>query len=316
MTPSPTAAATRTRPAADPTAPEPDLTPEPLDRARAAELAAAGGLEPVNEIPPLGTYLRQMWQRRHFLWSLASFRFNAANSQDRLGVLWNVLRPSLQALVYATVFTLLFPGNARGIPHYPEYVTAGIFVFTFISGCLMSGAGAVVGDLGLVRTIKFPRAVLPVAGTTINLLGFLPAVAVLLVILLAFGQRPNVTWLAVAPSVALMTLFCAGVALFNARVTVIIRDYTQLLPFFLRLMFYLSGIVVQIPKLPIAQQHEVLGAILTYEPFFVYMELVRNPLLTGQMADGGYWVAGAAWAALAVVGGVLFFWRGESEYGR
>lgn len=294
----------------------PDWDPAGLSRGDAAQLAAAGDLRPVNEIDPLPTYLRQIWQRRHFLWSLATFRFAAANSQDRLGVLWNVLRPALQAAIYATVFTYLFPGNARSIAHYPEYVTAGIFVYTFLSGGLVTGANGVVGDLGLVRTIKFPRAVLPMAGTTIGLLGFLPAIGVLLVILLAFGQRPGVSWLTVIPAVALMTLFVAGAAMFNARMTVIIRDFTQLLPFFLRLMFYVSGIVVSIPALPIVREHVVIGAVLTYEPFFVFMELVRNPLLSGQLAPGGYWVAGAVWALVAFVGGLLFFWRGESEYGR
>lgn len=290
--------------------------PALLDAAGAAALAAESRLAPVNEIPPLGVYLRQIWQRRHFLWSLASFRFSSANSQDRLGPLWNVMRPTLQAVVYATVFTFFFPGAHANIAHYPAYVTAGIFVFTFLSGGVMSGATAVVGDLGLVRTIKFPRAVLPLAGTVVNLMSFLPAVAVLLVILLVLGQRPNVTWLATVPSVALMTVFVAGVALFNARMTVIIRDFTQLLPFFLRFMFYVSGIVVAIDKLPLTMNHQVIGAVLTYEPFFVFMELVRNPLLNGVMAPGRYWIAGAAWAVVALVGGLLFFWRGEQEYGR
>lgn len=292
------------------------LVPRPVSPERAAELAAEGGLEPVNELEPLGRYLRQIWQRRHFLWSLASFRFSAANSQDRLGPLWNVVRPLLQAAVYATVFTLLFPGNARRIPNYAEYVTAGVFVYTFMSSGLISGASSVVGDLGLVRTIKFPRVVLPLATTAINLLAFIPSMAVLLVILLGFGQRPSVAWLTAVPAIALMAMFIAGAAMFCGRMTVIIRDFSQLLPFFLRLMFYLSGIVVAVNKLPVSANHVVVGAILTWEPFFVYMELVRNPLLTGQVATGGFWIAGALWAAVAVIGGLLFFWRGEREYGR
>lgn len=299
----------------DPTA-EVEYAPVPISTDRARELAAGGQLLPVNEIPPLRVYLRQIGQRRHFLWSLATFRFSASNSQDRLGPLWNVLRPALQALVYTTVFTVLFPATKRAIPHYSAYVTAGIFVYTYISGCLMTGANGVVGDLGLVRTIKFPRAVLPLAGSVVNLLAFLPSIGVLLVILLGLGQRPSWAWLAVVPAIALMVLFTAGAALFNARMTVIIRDFTQLLPFFLRLMFYLSGIVVAVDKLAISQNHVVIGAVLTYEPFFVYMELVRNSLLYGQVAAGRVWIAGAAWAVVALVGGLVFFWRGEREYGR
>lgn len=46
------------------------------------------------------------------------------------------------------------------------------------------------------------------------------------------------------------------------------------------------------------------------------MELIRNPLLNGQVAAGRVWIAGGAWALLALVGGLLFFWRGERDYGR
>lgn len=303
--------------------------PRPITRERAAELAAEGELRPVNEIAPLRDYLRGIWRRRHFLWSLARSRFAVTNSQDRLGAGWNVLRPLLQAAVYTVIFDVLLSSSGAKPANYPEYVTAGVFVYTFLSGCLISGASGVVGELGLVRSIKFPRAVLPLSGTVLNLLAFLPALGVLLVLLTVIGGvRGSLvltpSWLLVVPATLLMTVFSAGAALACARMTVIIRDFSQLLPFALRLMFYLSGTIVDVTRLGIAReashpdQLSPIGQVLAYEPFHVYMELVRGVVLpsAGASVTLTYWAFGVGWAVLAVVGGLLFFWRGERDYGK
>ncbi len=316
---------------AEPPAVPAALAPHPVSGERARQLAAEGGLRPVNELAPFGDYVRGIWQRRHFLWALASSRFSVANSQDRLGAGWNILRPLFQAAVYTVIFSILITGAKP--PNYPEYVTAGVFVYTFLSGCLISGASAVVGELGLVRSIKFPRAVLPLSGTTLNLLGFLPAIGVLAVLLLvvsAFrgqvGETLSWSWLLVVPATALMTVFSAGAALLCARMTVIIRDFSQLLPFALRLMFYLSGTIVDVTRLSISMatgadgrptgELSPLGLVLAYEPFHVYMELVRGVLLPAQPVTLTYWVWGVVWAVLSFAVGLTFFWRGERDYGK
>jgi teichoic acid transport system permease protein len=54
-------------------------------------------------------------------------------------------------------------------------------------------------------------------------------------------------------------------------------------------------------------------------PMLVYIELARyslmeNPPLASTPME--LWVMGGAWAAVSFVGGFLYFWRGEAEYGR
>ena len=39
----------------------------------------------------------------------------------------------------------------------------GVFVFQFFSNSLSGGAKAIIGNMGLVRSLHFPRAVLPIS---------------------------------------------------------------------------------------------------------------------------------------------------------
>ena len=90
------------------------LPDEPL-----AELAAQYGLRPSALRPPLLTYIRQLWQRRHFILTFATARNVAMYTEARLGQLWQVLTPLLNAGVYFLIFGVLL-GTSRGVPNYPR----------------------------------------------------------------------------------------------------------------------------------------------------------------------------------------------------
>lgn len=280
-------------------------------------VALSAGLARVGRQSTLREYVVELWHRRYFAFTLAWSRFSANNTQDRLGTLWNVLRPLLQAGVYAAIFGLLLRGSGGKPPHYVEFVTAGVFTFTFLSGSVTAGSKAIVGDLGLVRTLRFPRAVLPASAVLIQFYAFMPALGVLLVLLAAVGNLPSVDWLLLPPAVLIITLFGLGMAFLCARITSMVRDFTQLLPFLLRVLFYLSGVIVDIGRVSAKlDKYPVAQWLLTHNPFHVYLELVRQSLLRDRSPIASYWAYGVGWALLALVVGFLFFWRGEDDYGR
>src|SRR4051812_19692621 len=73
-----------------------------------SELAAQYGLAPSSARPPLGDYVRQLWQRRHFITAFATSRTVTMYSGARLGQLWQVLTPLMNAAVYYLIFGVLF----------------------------------------------------------------------------------------------------------------------------------------------------------------------------------------------------------------
>lgn len=289
--------------------------PAELDSGQLAALAEATGLDRVGRPAPLGEYSREVWRRRYFAFTLAWSRYRARNTQDRLGALWNVLRPLLQAGVYAAVFGLILRGSTAKPPNYVEFVTAGVFTFTFLGGCLTQGSKSIVGDLGLVRTLRFPRAVLPVAAALQQFYAFLPAVGVLAVLLLALGNVPRPEWLLLPVGVLLMAIFGVGISLICARVTTLVRDFSHLLPFVIRILFYVSGVIIDVRRIR-SPSHPWLEDLLRNNPFHVYIELIRQSLLSSHEVQMHYWRWGAIWAVGTLLVGFVFFWRGEESYGR
>lgn len=278
----------------------------------AAERAQAAGLPRLGRRPRLGAYARDLWDRRHLTSELARSRFRAENEQNRLGMAWVVIRPLLNALVYGTVFGLLLRSETRPSNFVP-FLVVGIFVFQYFAGCLSDGAKAITGNAGLVRTLHFPRAILPVAVVLQQTLALLPMMATALILVPVFGEPFTWQWLLVLPALALLVLFSTGVALVAARLTLHVRDVTQLIPFVTRLLFYISGIFFSIDRVDLPPVAEVVA---TVNPVQVYITLTRTGLLTEVDAGAEIWALGVGWALVALVGGAVFFWRAEDRYGR
>ncbi|MCW2873038.1 MAG: O-antigen export system, permease protein, partial [Streptomyces oryziradicis] len=74
------------------------------DGLSAAELAAKYGLAVSGARPGLGEYVRQLWSRRHFIVAFATAKVQAQYTQARLGQLWQVMTPLLNAAVYYLIF--------------------------------------------------------------------------------------------------------------------------------------------------------------------------------------------------------------------
>ncbi|MGA5560368.1 ABC transporter permease, partial [Streptomyces platensis] len=122
----------------------------------AAQRAQKYGLSQSGARPSLPEYVRQLWARRHFISAFASAKLTAQYSQAKLGQVWQVATPLLNALVYYLIFGLLI-GTRKGVPDFVPFLVTGVFIFTFTQSSVMAGTRAISGNLGLVRALHFPR---------------------------------------------------------------------------------------------------------------------------------------------------------------
>ncbi|MFF5345477.1 ABC transporter permease [Streptomyces althioticus] len=287
----------------------------------AAELAAKYGLSVSGARPSLGEYVRQLWGRRHFILAFSQAKLTAQYSKAKLGQLWQVATPLLNAAVYFFIFGLLL-GARKGIPSdvYVPFLVTGVFVFTFTQSSVLAGVRAISGNLGLVRALHFPRASLPVSFALQQLQQLMFSMIVLVVIMVAFGSYPDLSWLLVVPALTLQFVFNTGLALFFARMGSKTPDLAQLMPFVLRTWMYASGVMFSIPAM--LEDKNVpswVADVLQWNPAAVYMDLVRFALIDSY--DSSYlpphiWAFALGWAVLAGLVGFVYFWKAEERYGR
>ena len=328
--------------------PENTLLPgEPL-----RDLALHYGLKQTAIRPPLRGYAGELWQRRYFITGFATARNIAMYTEARLGQLWQVLTPLLNAGVYFFIFGLLLHAS-RGVPNYLSFLVTGVFVFNFTQRAFITSSQVIRDTLPLIRALYFPRACLPLGYVLIELQQLMLSFAVLFVIVLITGEPITWYWLLIIPALILQSLFNVGGGLILARWGASIDDVSQLLPFLVRTWMYVSGVLFSIQTLASLRPHPRITYLLQINPAAVYISLIRNTLLASQrqampgskpysklmchlyythlnnkhfVYDSAYchavvsqtslWMWGIFWAVAAAIAGFLFFWRAEARYGR
>ncbi|GAA2773546.1 ABC transporter permease [Streptomyces showdoensis] len=297
---------TSTRPSAD-------------DGLSAAELAAKHGLSVSGARPGLAEYVRQLWGRRHFILAFSQAKLTAQYSQAKLGQVWQVVTPLLNAMVYFLIFGLILEAD-RGMSRsvYIPFLVTGVFVFTFTQSSVMAGVRAISGNLGLVRALHFPRASLPISFCLQQLQQLLFSMVVLVVIAVAFGSYPSASWLLLVPALVLQFVFNAGLAMIVARMGAKTPDLAQLMPFIMRTWMYASGVMFSIPVM-LEDKPAWLSDLLQYNPAALHMDLVRFALIDGYGGSNlppHVWFVTLAWSVVIGVGGFVYFWKAEERYGR
>ncbi len=246
-----------------------------------AELAAQYGLRPSAVRPPMLTYVRQLWQRRHFIIGFATARNVAMYTEARLGQLWQVLTPLLNAAVYYLIFGLILD-TKRGVPNFIPFLVTGIFVFNFTQRSFIIASRVINDSLPLIRALYFPRASLPLGYVIIELQQLVMSYVVLIVIVLSFGEPLTWYWLLALPVLALQTLFNVGAGLILARVGSGLDDVSQLLPFIVRTWMYASGVMFSIQTMKTLLHHHTIALLLQINPAAVFITLTRNALEQSQ----------------------------------
>ncbi|MEU9980017.1 ABC transporter permease [Streptomyces sp. NPDC050856] len=283
------------------------------------ELALRHGLTVSGARPPLAEYVRQLWGRRHFITAFATARLTAQYSQARLGQLWQLMNPLLNAAVYYFIFGVLM--NTRsGVADFVPFLVTGVFIWTFTASSITAGTRAISGNTGLVRALHFPRASLPVSLALQQLQQLVFSLCALAVILVCFGVYPGPSWLLAVPALLLQALFNTGVSLVMARLAARTPDIAQLMPFVLRTWMYVSGVMWSIDHV-LAHAHLPHAVVVALEcnPAAVYIDLMRFALIDSFTADRlppHVWAVATGWALLALVGGFIYFWKAEETYGR
>jgi len=175
---------------------------------------------------------------RELLFNLVARELKARYKGSALGFLWTLLTPLFMAVIYVVFLRILAGPDVR-----LEEIVIGVFAWTFTVQSVQSGLTAVTGNANLVKKVRFPRALLPVAATAANLVSFLLTLVVQFVIvgLLAREGRFFSAWSLGLPAlIALHTAFNLALAMLLGAANVYFRDTQHLVGVGLSAWFFLS----------------------------------------------------------------------------
>jgi lipopolysaccharide transport system permease protein len=259
--------------------------------------------------------LREIWSRRLLTRYLIQAELTKKGADTFLGNVWWVLDPLLQMAVYVILVTIIFQ---RSIEAYPLFIFSAILPWKWFSSSINDAITSVTARDRIIKQVKFPKIVLPVAAVTGGIVSFAFGLVPLLGLILLFYPHHLSPTLLLTPAVAVVQFaFTLPVAIVLGAVNVFYRDIGNVVRHGLRLWFYLSPALYGVDQVAhLTDRHRILAWIFAANPFTTFFESYRNVIYSGVPP---LWPELGAWlfVSLILLGmAILFFKRLEPSFAK
>jgi lipopolysaccharide transport system permease protein len=228
--------------------------------------------------------------------------------QSALGILWAIIQPVAQVLIYTIIFTQIVPIDTDGIP-YPVFSFVAMAPWLLFSAGMSDMVASMVINMNLVSKIYFPREILPFAVLIARVLDFAISLIIVAVLLIVY-QLPFFIqgWLFIPVLVLIQLLFTAGLGLIGASLNVFYRDSQYIIGLILQIWMYASPIIYPVSKVP--EQYQTLYFL---NPMAGILQAYRQILLEG-VFPGQTLMMAAGVSIVVFIAGLWFFKRTEFQF--
>ena len=167
------------------------------------------------------------------------------------GFFWTLLEPLGMMIIYTVVFTMIIDARFN-VDNYPLYVLSGLIPWMFVSNSLHKGTKSLTLNASLIKKVYFPRQIFPTSAMLANLVNFIPALGLVIVlaIITQGGDMPYGRLVVLPGIILLQALIVLAVAVVLSVVNVFYKDVELILTVALRAWMYLSPIIYPLSIVP------------------------------------------------------------------
>jgi ABC-2 type transport system permease protein len=181
--------------------------------------------------------------------TLAATEFKLSFFGSALGYLWSLMRPLMLFGVLYVVFTEVIRFG-EGIKYYAVYLLASIVLFTFFSETTSGAVTSLVQRENLLRKMRFPRMVIPMAVSLTSLFNLGMNLVAVLVFALISGVQPRWSWLQLPFLVLILAVLSVGLAMLLSALYPRFRDLSPIWDVVLQILFYATPILYVLSIVP------------------------------------------------------------------
>jgi ABC-type polysaccharide/polyol phosphate export permease len=232
-------------------------------------------------------------------WQLARLDILRRYTATMLGIVWAVLAPLLMSAVIGIVFSNLF---GQKLEEFLPYLFLNLTLWAFFGASIDSGAIAFLAAEGYIKQIaKVSFYTYPLRMVLAAFFTLLLGLAAVACVILLFGGRISLAWLLVVPGLATWLVFGFAVCTISAVLNTWVRDVQHLQAVVVQALFYATP--VMFPAVLLVDHQ--LGWLLTWNPLYHLMMLVRVPMLYNDVPEPSHYVASALSVAFVLVVAVV-----------
>jgi ABC-2 type transport system permease protein len=260
-----------------------------------------------EEMTTLAAVVGSLYGYREMLRNLVLKDLKLKYRGSVFGFLWSLANPLLMIVVYSIAFTFILRVRSE---KFVFYLMLGQLSWTFFSSSAAMSTGAIVDNAGLLRSVFFPRAILPISTVLFNLAQFLLTICVFLPVMLVWYQVPLSPPMILFPVfLALQVVFTIGIALILATTTAFFRDVRHLLEVALAVLFWTTPIVYELRQVP-----EGLRLLILLSPASSFVVAYQKLFFYREWPDPTIWLVASVYALGAFVIGATLILAFEDRF--
>lgn len=204
--------------------------------------------------------------------------------RSTLGPIWITLGLGVQITTIGLVFGLIF---GIDMTEYFPFIAISLVLWNFLVSGINDSTGAYVQSQQIVRQMYVPSFFPVLRVMTKNVIILSHNFVIVIGALVAFQVTPGPELILLIPGLLTVLAVVYSVSTVSAVVSARYRDIPPIISSILTVSFYVTPIIWMPRSIP----EEFRGIILSYNPFYHLMELVRAPL-TGGVATSLNWAVG------------------------
>ncbi len=271
-------------------------------------------------VPSMGTRADSMqtftdlYKYRFILGNLVSKELKAQYRNMSLGFLWALLNPLVLIVVLSVAWTVFLEAP----PSFPSMVIVALIPYNFFTYCLAGCSMSIVGNVSLVKKVRFPRQILPISVICTHLIHFAIQSTLVVLALIVFTPPHDIVsvhllWLPVL--VVIEIGLVTGIGLLVAGLNVVYRDVQYIVESILTILFWVSPVLWSAgPTSPLERFPDWVYYAYFLNPLSGLLEGFRSVLYFGTSPD--LITLGMSVAMTFILGywGVKSFWKQEREF--
>ena len=254
----------------------------------------------------MSQYIQNFVKFRPLLNELIARDIKIKYRRSVLGVLWTLLNPLCMMIVLSVVFSNLFKFD---VENFPLYLLSGQVVFTFFSDSTTAAMSSIINNASLIKKIYVPKYMFVLSRIFSSFINLLASFTALLLVMVAMRAELHWTVLLVPIPMLLLVIFCLGVGLILAALTVKFRDIMHLYSVFTTALMYLTPVIYPMSILP-----KWLAPIVRMNPITNILIMFRDVMLNNSLLDVKSLIIAIVEAFIVLILGLYVFYKNQDEF--
>lgn len=235
---------------------------------------------------------------------LALFDIKSRYRRSKLGQFWITLSMAITICCLALVYSVIFKIE---LAVYLPLVAISFIAWGLIAALVNDGATVFIEAEGYVRSSPLPKSMFVYRMLAKNTLIFAHNLVLVPIVMIIFGIMPTLETLFFVPAFLLAILNGGWIALLLGTICARFRDMPQIVASIVQIGFFVSPVMWGRAQLG-AENHFIVD----FNPFAIFLELLREPLL-GKAPNPDVWMTALVLTVCGYLLAILFFARFRSR---